>query len=299
MVRSVGDGPVAFGAAAGKFWRRWLMKISVFQPQHPLLAKYIECIYTLKQTGQEKPAKYLTFPSIFSIVAASENSQSTTQGNTLRITHRSSRSIETNLAVNFNQPVFVEYQGPINEVTVYFKPLGINAFLPTDLASFSGGMFSEFVPFADYQPALASILALSNDEEKIAALEQYWLTKFRGFSDPLLERAVAELSTDPGVTISDLAKTAGTSRATLNHHFRRHLGKTPSQFRKILRFRSALKQHESLNSKSPLTEITYALDYFDQSHMVKDFRALTGYSPKRFFSEVTDIEGGQIVWLFL
>lgn len=33
--------------------------------------------------------------------------------------------------------------------------------------------------------------------------------------------------------------------------------------------------------------------------MVKDFRALTGYSPREFFNQITEMEKGQINWLFL
>lgn len=87
------------------------MKIKVYSPFNPLLKKYIECIYILTQTSEEKPAKYITFPSIFTIVSISEKSKTINKGNKLIIGECDDNEIETNLVSNFNKPVYIRTKG--------------------------------------------------------------------------------------------------------------------------------------------------------------------------------------------
>ena len=277
------------------------MKIKVYSPSHPLLKKYIESIYILTHTSEEEPAKYITFPSIFTIVSSSEKSRAITKGNQLIIGQCDDNEVETNLVSDFNKPVYVQYEGKINEITIYFKPLTINAFLEQDLSHYNSSNFSEFSPFEDYRKAMIDILSLQNDTEKIEAVEKYWLSKLIGFQHNFLENVLSEMMGDENdaLTITELCKKNHISRTTLNKHFDRHICKTPSQFKKILRFRNAVNKYASNTTRNNLTDIAYGVDYFDQSHMIREFKSVTGFSPKVFFEKTTTLEKKQIHWLFL
>lgn len=277
------------------------MKIKVYSPSNPLLKKYIESIYILTHTAEEEPAKYITFPSIFTIVSSSEKSKSITKGNQLIIRQCDDNEVETNLVSDFNKPVYVQYEGKINEITIYFKPLAINAFLEQNLNHYNSSNFSEFSPFEDYRKSMIDILSLQNDTEKIEALESYWLSKLRGFQHNFLETVLSEMMGDENdaLTITELCKKNAISRTTLNKHFGRHICKTPSQFKKILRFRNAVNRYASNKTRNNLTDIAYGVDYFDQSHMTREFKSVTGFSPKVFFDKTTALEKKQIHWLFL
>jgi len=277
------------------------MKIKVFSPSHPLLKKYIESIYILTHTAEEKPAKYITFPSIFTIVSSSEKSRAMTKGNQLIIRQCDDNEVETNLVSDFNKPVYVQYEGKINEITIYFKPLAINAFLEQDLNHYNSSNFSEFSPFEDYRKSMIEILSLQDDAEKIEAVESYWLSKLIGFQHNFLETVLSEMMSDENdvLTITELCVKNNISRTTLNKHFGRHICKTPSQFKKILRFRNAVNKYASNNERNNLTDIAYGVDYFDQSHMIREFKSVTGFSPKVFFEKTTALEKKQIHWLFL
>jgi AraC-like DNA-binding protein len=277
------------------------VKIRLYTPQNPLLTKYIECIYILTQNSEENSAKYLTFPTLFTIVSISEKSRSVVKGNDLTIEHDPDGDIETSLVGNFNQPVFVQYQGAINEITIYFKPLGLNAFLVNDLINYRTDSFGDFNPFDDYKSRMAAILALDSDEEKLRSLELYWLSKLKGFEHPILEKIINRMMSgdDRSLSMTELSKISEVSRSTMNKLFQKHLCRTPSQFKKIIRFREVLKGYLAANPEARLTNITYNLNYFDQSHMIKDFKALTNFSPRKFFSKITKFEDGQIIWLFI
>lgn len=277
------------------------MKIKVYSPSNPLLKKYIESIYILTHTSEEEPAKYITFPSIFTIVSSSEKSKSINKGNQLIIRQYDDNEVETNLVSDFNKPVYVQYEGKINEITIYFKPLAINSFLEHELSHYNSSNFSEFSPYEDYRKAMIEILSLQNDIEKIEAVERYWLSKLSGFQHHFLETVLSEMMCDENdaVTITELCEKNAISRTTLNKHFGRHICKTPSQFKKILRVRNAVNKYASKNARNNLTDIAYGVDYFDQSHMIREFKSVTGFSPKVFFEKTTALEKKQIHWLFL
>jgi AraC-like DNA-binding protein len=157
-----------------------------------------------------------------------------------------------------------------------------------------------FIPFDDFIDQMKAIMHTQNDEEKIAAMEAYWMGKLKGVSHPFLYQALNDmlLPKHKEMTIAEIAGKNNISQKTLIKHFERHLGKTPSEFRKIVRFRNALKQKSLDLRDDNLTDITYISRYFDQSHMIKDFKSLTGYTPKEFFKKLSSSHDGKICWIY-
>ena len=78
-----------------------------------------------------------------------------------------------------------------------------------------------------------------------------------------------------------------------------HLCKSPSDFKKIHRFREALKSKKDKKNSPTLTALSYDMLFYDQSHLIKDFKSLTGLPPKNFFKNLTSHDDGKINWLFL
>jgi AraC-like DNA-binding protein len=274
------------------------MTIKIYKPTNPLLKKYIECFYILEQTPEEKPVTYFTFPSIYTIVTISAQTKTVETKNRITTKFCPSNTIETNLVSNFNEPVLVTYEGKINEITTYFKPLGINPFITNDLRYYSEGTFPDFNPYDDYKEAMRAVLSIKNNDEKIRKIESYWISKLKSFEDVLLENVLTEMmdTNNLNLSITKLSCKTGRSRTTINKHFDLHICKTPSQFKKIIRFRAAIQSHFQDNNK---INLSYNLDYFDQSHMIRDFRKLTGFTPKAFFSKIATLENGEIKWMFV
>ncbi len=277
------------------------MEIKLFKPQNPRLQQYIECFYTLTRKENDEPFSYFTFPNNFTIHTIDTNSATIIEKNNITATANSPlNGLDSFLAPHTNQPLLNKYErGVVNEITIYFKPLGINAFLEKPL-SFYYETQAPFIPFSDYQAKMIEILLVKNDEVKIAQLEKYWLSKLIGFEHPFLHSVVEEMiNPDNAASISVLADKYSISRVTLNRQFALHICKTPSEFKRVSRFRKAMEYYGFENSDKNLTSLTYQARYFDQSHMIKDFSAFTNYSPKHFFSKLSSLKDGQINWLFL
>ena len=147
---------------------------------------------------------------------------------------------------------------------------------------------------------MQTILREENLEIKINLIEDYWLAKLSGFEHFFLNKIIIDLlDLTNDYSIAELAKKHSTSRQNLTKHFEIHLCKSPSDFKKIQRFREALKSKTDKQHSSNLTSLSCDMFFYDQSHLIKDFKSLTGLSPKKFFKNLTSHENGEINWLFI
>lgn len=81
-----------------------------------------------------------------------------------------------------------------------------------------------------------------------------------------------------GSRIADLAARSGLSVRQFERRFVAQIGMSPKLYRRVARFEAALKS----KSRSPhlrWTDIAHALGYYDQMHMVHDFRQLGNSRP--------------------
>ena len=80
--------------------------------------------------------------------------------------------------------------------------------------------------------------------------------------------------TGGSVSIQDAADSAGFSKRMLEIKFKKMLGITPKRFARIERFNACFKNESSSDFSG----------YYDQSHMIKEFKTFTGLTPTEFFS---------------
>lgn len=80
------------------------------------------------------------------------------------------------------------------------------------------------------------------------------------------------------VPVGALADEIGCSRHYLWRSFREEIGLSPKTMARILRFRRALRILEGSPSRA-LAVVAHRCGYYDQSHMIRDFRAFAGASP--------------------
>lgn len=278
------------------------MDLKLFIPQHTLLKKYIDYFYILHKPALSESISYYTFPHINSVISINQYPEFIIEKTKLIVNSNKKNPVLSTLICNYTKPIKIVIPGFIHEITISFKPLGLNAFLAGNLCDYTGSSFSYFDPFEDFKATMNDILNIKKEKEKekIKKLETYLLSKYRGFEHPFLDNVINDMiQADNNYTIESLARKYNISRKTLCKHFEWHVGKTPTELRKIIRFRQAMQQQMHINPKSRLSDITYQLDFFDQSHLIKDFKSITGYTPKVFFKKVSPLEGGNINWMYL
>lgn len=277
------------------------MKIKIHKPQNKLLLPYIECFYTLQRNENDEDVSYFGFPSNNVFVTLCQDAEITIHKNDFIIENTTNGKIKSLIIIDNQKQGATTYKGKTNEITIYFKPLGINAFLKKPLSFFNANTISEFYPYEDFTQAINEVFNIEDDAAKIEFLEKYFISKFDNFKHPFLKHVIDEIlnTNSPATSIAQLSENFKVSRVTLHKQFLLHIGSSPSQFIKIERFRNALKMFTLKSTQEQLIDIAYLVDYFDQSHMAKDFKTLTGYSPKAFFSKLSQLEKNQINWIFL
>ncbi len=82
------------------------------------------------------------------------------------------------------------------------------------------------------------------------------------------------------VRVEQFCDQSGVHKSTLEKNFKHQTGLTPKQYSKIIRYNYLMNQ--ILFTKKSLTELSYELGFFDQSHMIKDFTSFTGLGPSEF-----------------
>lgn len=88
---------------------------------------------------------------------------------------------------------------------------------------------------------------------------------------------------DGMVSVKDLLDKIPFSQKTLETHFKKIVGLTPSKFIKIHRFTNLMKQYEK--SIIDFTDLIHMYDYYDKSNFQKDFKLFTGNTLKEYFKE--------------
>ena len=276
------------------------MEIKFFKPKNEILQKYIEGYYFLNNSKSDLPVEYYTFPNNYSIISIIENAEIIYLENQGIIKEKSGDNFISDLICHYKKPIKLRYEGNINEITFYFKPLGLNAFLNKSLCHYTNDFFSNFIPFEDYKNVFSTILKENDLDKRIDQIENYWLSKLKDFQHPFLNQMIIDLKdTQRDYSISDLAIKHNTTRQNLTKHFESNLCKSPSDFKKIQRFREALKSQINSQTKNNLTSLSYDMLFYDQSHLIKDFKSLTGFTPKKFFKNISSQENGEVNWLFV
>lgn len=274
------------------------MEVKVYTPQSEILKEVIDCFYILKKSKHEADATYVTFPNTFSILSLAVGVTVDYNNHHITVKESNSKSVASFIVSKFPQPICFNYVGSIEEITIYFKPLGLYSFIKEDLNTYPDG--SSFKPFTDYDLEISRILNTKLDDEKILQLENYLLSKYTGAKHTFLQGFIEELSHTQNleVPISSLIKNYNISSKNLIKHFERHTCKTPSLYKKTLRFRQAMQKYLSTKNKNSLTKLTYHFNYADQSHLIKEFKSLTGFTPSYFFKNLSPLQNGKVNWVF-
>jgi AraC-like DNA-binding protein len=78
-----------------------------------------------------------------------------------------------------------------------------------------------------------------------------------------------------------VASEAGRSVRQIERIFEHHVGVTPKLFLRLERLNRSLNLHRQ-DATIPWADLAFEAGYFDQSHMIRDFRDLTGETPTQF-----------------
>lgn len=121
--------------------------------------------------------------------------------------------------------------------------------------------------------------------ERVSVIENFLLKRYSPipvYDSLIILKGIEVIKNSKGqATALSLSNYLSVSPKSLERKFSQYLGKTPKQIIKLIRFQTVVSDL-SVNLDMNLTEYAYLNGYFDQAHFIKDFKALSGYTPKEF-----------------
>ena len=118
-------------------------------------------------------------------------------------------------------------------------------------------------------------------------VEEFLLAKVAGLKEILpFDRAIKLLLRESGnLTVERAASDACLSIKQFERKCLERIGMPPKTYARILRFSKAYRLHES-NPQMSWTSIAHASGYFDQMHMIRDFKTFSGVNPSDIKKEL-------------
>jgi AraC-like DNA-binding protein len=183
------------------------------------------------------------------------------------------------------------HQGPIDTeaphgnalLGVAFNACGTFPWLGDDM----GGLSDRIVPLADVlgDGALRlreRLLNTESLEERFRVVERWLLARLarRAVVHPTVRWAVDRLAASGGgITIEELATESGFTRKHLGNLFRQQVGLSPKALARVHRFRGALDLLDRAGGDVPWAALSERCGFYDQSHLINEFRRFTGLTP--------------------
>jgi AraC-like DNA-binding protein len=117
---------------------------------------------------------------------------------------------------------------------------------------------------------------------RFGVVERWLLARFkpRTMTHPAVAWAVDRIAATGGkLSIEDLATQTGFTRKHLGNLFQQQVGFSPKALARVHRFRGALDILNRANGRVPWAALAGQCGFYDQSHLINEFRRFTGFSP--------------------
>ena len=247
------------------------------------LAKYVKCFWLLEQPASaEKNAPEPVMPDgsleiVFNL------------GDPFRRYHADG-NVETQssaiIAGQMREFALIEPSGNVALFGIRFHPAGAYPFFKFPLSELTGRIESLETAWGKMAGEIEEkINAARTSEECVAVAEQalYRLLTGNKNFDPIVEEASRIIVENKGLaTIETLTETLGVSGRRLERRFQDRFGLTPKFFSRIIRFQNLLAALQK-EQKENLLGTALSFGYYDQSHLIHEFREFSGKSPSAFF----------------
>ena len=253
-----------------------------FRP-HARLAPVIQCYWTIRGVGPAGGVERVLPDGATELVLHLGESFHRLDGAGER--ERQSRAL---FAGQMTEHVLLEPGEAVDVVGVRFQPGGAGAFVGAPMTEIT----DEIQDIADVGPPMGSTLlervGESDDtHDRLAALERALLESIDPTAgvDPVVAHVAGRLTGSGGNgSLDALAAECGLGARQLQRRFRAGVGIGPKLFARITRFQRAILM---LGEPGPgrFADLAARCGYFDQAHLIRDFRQLAGITPGRFLAE--------------
>ena len=202
------------------------------------------------------------------------------------------KSLSHNVALygHHNDFYDIELTGKYSLFSIMFEPQGLMQFFKFPLYEICNrNVPLQYLNGQDGRDLEEKMAEANTFQQRVFIAETYFYNLLKNsYADFGFRRMnhIVELikRTTGNISIPQMASEACLSRKQFERIFSEHIGISPKQYLKIVRFQFVLflkQQNADLN----MTELSCDGGYFDQSHFINDFKSLCGSTPKQYFTE--------------
>lgn len=244
----------------------------------PLLAPYIKHYWLLKTVGDSTTLARTVPTGMMNLIFH--------RGERLLSVHENVLHPRAFLSGQDRTFADLRYDGQVNMISIVFRPIGVRAFFSLPINKIAGLRLTagdmEDKDLLNLENALTST---ESDKLCILLIEQFLLKRLTRLAEYNLKRieTTIHLINSGETDITQLADAACLGKKQFNRIFSEYIGTNPKEFSRIIRFQRALDILEN-DGQISLTALAYQCGYFDQSHMIKEFKTFSGYTPSEFLA---------------
>lgn len=183
--------------------------------------------------------------------------------------------------------------GKISLIIVVFHPYGAYAFLqiPANILK------DQIIPLSDLYGTEASFFEESVVEASVKTTHIPIIERFiarivrceKKQSAAISALTQLTLHKNGIISVKELAGYGCMSERQLERKFIEFIGHTPKQFTNIIRLQYFLKLLKTKTVHSNLTSIVFDAGYYDQAHLIKEFKKKTGLTPTQYQSQTQSL----------
>jgi AraC-like DNA-binding protein len=202
----------------------------------------------------------------------------------------SARTSQSGLQGPRTRAVVIRTSSQFELIGVQFKLGGAFPFLQCPVGELHNGAASlgDLWGERNAQRLLSELHEAPTRREKFRILEQ-WLMHLAGDRlrrHPAVTFAMRAFCSGPFGSTAEIADKTGYSQRHFIELFRNEVGLRPKQFHRLYRFRQVI---ESVHRKTDVdwTDIGLSAGYFDQPHLIHDFREFSEMTPEQYLRNRT------------
>lgn len=184
----------------------------------------------------------------------------------------------------------ISFNGRFHAFLMDFKANGINRIFGLPMYELSDEIFSLEEVLGNQAAILEEQLAYATNVWQMACIADKFLLSFlsRRVKNNTFSNNIALASdlinTHPNtLSIKQWACKTNMSIRNFQRRFKEQVGVSPKLYAKIVRFDKVLKR-KIMQPGESWSSVAYECGYFDQMHLIRDFKAFTGFTPFDFFN---------------
>ena len=184
--------------------------------------------------------------------------------------------------VNF--PAHLKTDGKLEMIVAVFYPHTISLFIDTPPSAFYNQEISGYdIGNCKLNEIADIILDCESHTDGIRILEEWLMTKIKpSLNVERIGHSLGKLLLNPSTGVIALADMACLSKKQYERIFHEYVGMNPKEYSRIVRFQKSMHMMQQGNIN--YADIAVASGYSDQSHFIREFKSMTGHTPKSLLS---------------